>query len=133
MLARRDEAGSQFEEADKSRSKWLAEHLEEIDPAAILKALPAGAEIKVYDYDVIEFCEAHGAEIPIGPAVTVAAFCEASAKPWGKWSDSPDPDGCRSFVALTDAMELCGYEPPEAEQKLYQTCVDAIGKEDADE
>ncbi len=133
MLARRDEAGSQFEEADKSRSKWLAEHLEEIDPAAILKALPAGSEIEVYDYDVIEFCEAHGAEIPIGPAVTVAAFCEASAKPWDKLSDSPDPDGCRGFVALTDAMELCGYEPPEAEQKLYQLCADVIGKEDADE
>lgn len=133
MRALRDEAVSRYEEARESRAKWLAEHLSEIDPAAIVKALPNGAEIDVYDWDVNEFCEAYDADIPVGPAVTVAAFCALDDYPWSRNYDEPTQDKCRDFVALTDAMELCGYEPPEAEQKLYQMCVDAIGKEGDDE
>ena len=52
---------------------------------------------------------------------------------WPEGLRSPDPEACRLFVRLTNALELCGYEPPEAEQRLYQTCMDAIGKEDKDE
>ena len=92
-----------------------------------------GAEIDVYEYDVNEFCELHEVDLPMGPAVTIAAFCHLSGCPVGKWSREMIADNCRDFVALTDAMELCGYEPPEAEQRLYQTCVDAIGKEGKDE
>ena len=92
-----------------------------------------GAEIDVYEYDVNEFCELHEVDLPMGPAVTIAAFCHLSGCPVGRWSHEMIADRCRDFTALTDAMELCGYEPPEAEQKLYQMCVDVIGKEDGDE
>lgn len=128
-----DEAVAQFEEADASRSAWLAGHLEEIDPGTIVAAMPPGAEIDVYEYDVNEFCELHEVDLPMGPAVTIAAFCRLSRCPVGRWSREMIADSCRDFTALTDAMELCGYEPPEAEQKLYQKCADAIGKEDGDE
>lgn len=128
-----DEATARFEEADASRSAWLAEHLLEIDPVTIVAAMAPGAEIDVYEYDVNEFCELHEVDLPMGPAVTIAAFCHLSECPVGKWSREMIADNCRDFVALTDAMELCGYEPPEAEQRLYQMCVDAIGKEGEDE
>ncbi len=124
--ARKDEAAAQFEEARASRGKWLAEHLAEIDPADISKALPSGTEVDAYDWEVNSFCEAFGVELPIGPAVTVAAYCELDIAPWPKYGEEPRRDSCRDFVALTDAMELCGYEPPEAEQKLYQMAKDYL-------
>ena len=43
------------------------------------------------------------------------------------------PAWCQMFVKLTDALELKGYEPPEAEQRLYRMCADALGKGDGDE
>ena len=131
--AQADEAVAQFEEADASRSAWLAEHLGEIDPGTIVAAMAPGAEIDVYEYDVNEFCELHEVDLPMGPAVTIAAFCHLSGCPVDRFSREMIADSCRDFTALTDAMELCGYEPPVAEQRLYQVCVDAIGKEDGDE
>ena len=83
---------------------------------------------------MIGFAEAYEADIPIGPEVTIAAYCALTeSTPWPEGLRSPDPEACRLFVKLTDALEIKGYEPPEAEQRLYQMCVDAIGKEDGDE
>lgn len=128
-----DEAADQFEEADASRSAWLSEHLFEIEPEAIVKAMETGSQIYVYDSDVLDFCEEHNIDLPMGPAVTVAAFCSLNLCPVDTWRSEMNTGRCRDFTALTDAMELCGYEPPEAEQRLYQTCMDAIGKEGGDE
>lgn len=98
------------------------------------RLLPNGSELPVYADDVIDFAEAYEADIPIGPEVTVAAYCALTENaPWPTGSDAPDPEACSLFVKLTDALELKGYEPPEAEQRLYQMCVDAIGKEGGDE
>lgn len=132
--AERDTARRQWEEAYKSQGKWLAENITEVEPAYLVSLLPSGSELPVYAEDVLEFAEAFGADIPIGPEVTVAAFCALTeSSPWPEGLRAPDPEACRLFVKLTDALELKGYEPPEAEQKLYQMCVDAIGKEGDDE
>lgn len=132
--AERDTARRQWEEAYKSQGKWLAENITEVEPAYLVSLLPSGSELPVYAEDVLEFAEAFGADIPIGPEVTVAAFCALTeSSPWPEGLRAPDPEACRLFVKLTDALELKGYEPPEAEQRLYQMCVDAIGKEGKDE
>lgn len=132
--AEQDAARRQWEEAYAHRGEWLAEHLAEVEPAHLVSLLPSGSELPVYADDVLDFSEAFDALIPIGPAVTVAAFCALTeAPPWGRGLRRPDPEACRRFVALTDALELKGYEPPEAEQRLYQMCVEAIGKEGDDE
>lgn len=132
--AERDTARRQWEEAYKSQGKWLAENITEVEPAYLVSLLPSGSELPVYAEDVLEFAEAFGMDIPIGPEVTVAAFCALTeSSPWPEGLRSPDPEACRLFVALTDALELKGYEPPEAEQRLYQMCVDATGKEGTDE
>ena len=132
--AERDAAHRQWEEACESRDKWLAENLAEIEPGHLVGLLPNGSELPVYADDVIGFAEAYEADIPIGPEVTIAAYCALTeSEPWPEGLRSPDPEACRLFVALTDALELKGYEPPEAEQRLYQMAVDAIGKEDGDE
>lgn len=131
--AERDTARRQWEEAYKSQGKWLAENITEVEPAYLVSLLPSGSELPVYAEDVLEFAEAFGADIPIGPEVTVAAFCALTeSSPWPEGLRAPDPEACRLFVKLTDALELKGYEPPEAEQRLYQMCVDAIGKEKKD-
>lgn len=132
--AERDTARRQWEEAYKSQGKWLAENITEVEPAYLVSLLPSGSELPVYADDVIDFAEAFGVDIPIGPEVTVAAFCSLTeSSPWPEGLRAPDPEACRMFVKLTDALELKGYEPPEAEQRLYQMCVGAIGKEDGDE
>ena len=132
--AERDTARRQWEEAYKSQGKWLAENITEVEPAYLVSLLPSGSELPVYAEDVLEFAEAFGVDIPIGPEVTVAAFCALTeSSPWPEGLRTPDPEACRLFVKLTDALELKGYEPPEAEQRLYQMCVDAIGKEGKDE
>lgn len=132
--AERDTARRQWEEAYKSQGKWLAENITEVEPAYLVSLLPSGSELPVYAEDVLEFAEAFGADIPIGPEVTVAAFCALTeSSPWPEGLRAPDPEACRLFVKLTDALELKGYEPPEAEQRLYQMCVDATGKEDGNE
>ena len=132
--AERDAARRQWVDTYESRGEWLAGHLAEVEPARLVSLLPSGSEIPVYADDVLEFSEAFDALIPIGPAVTVAAFCALTEdSPWPSGSPAPDTEACRQFVKLTDALEIKGYEPPEAEQRLYQMCVDAIGKEGADE
>lgn len=96
--------------------------------------LPKGSELAVYADDVIDFAEAYGADIPTGPEVTVAAYCALTeCAPWVGDLHNLDPEACQMFVKLTDALELKGYEPPEAEQRLYRMCADALGKEDGDE
>ena len=105
-----------------------------MEPAHLVSLLPNGYELPVYADDVIDFAEAYEADIPIGPEVTIAAYCALTeSSPWPEGLRSPDPEACRLFVKLTDALELKGYEPPEAEQRLYQTCMDAIEKEGKDE
>lgn len=132
--AERDAAHRQWEEACGSRGKWLAGNLAEIEPGHLVGLLPNGSELPVYADDVIGFAEAYEADIPIGPEVTIAAYCALTeSTPWPEGLRSPDPEACRLFVKLTDALELKGYEPPEAEQRLYQTCMDAIEKEGQDE
>lgn len=132
--AEQDAAHRQWEEAYAHRGEWLAGHLAEVEPAYLVSLLPNGSELPVYADDVLDFSEAFDALIPIGPAVTVAAFCALTeAEPWGTGLRCPDPEACRRFVKLTDALELKGYEPPEAEQRLYQMCMDAIAKEESDE
>lgn len=132
--AERDTARRQWNETCKSRGEWLAGNLAEIEPGHLVGLLPNGSELPVYADDVIDFAEAYEADIPIGPEVTIAAYCALTEiSPWPEGLRSPDPEACRLFVRLTNALELCGYEPPEAEQRLYQTCMDAIGKEDKDE
>lgn len=132
--AERDAAHRQWLEAYESQGKWLAANLAEVEPANLVPLLPNGSELPVYADDVIDFAEAYEADIPIGPEVTIAAYCALTeSEPWPEGLRSPDPEACRLFVRLTDALELKGYEPPEAEQRLYQTCMDAIGKEGKDE
>ncbi len=132
--AERDAALQQWEEAYASRGEWLADHLAEVEPAHLVSLLPSGSELPVYADDVLDFSEAFDADIPIGPEVTIAAYCALTeSAPWPNSLRSPDPEACRLFVKTTDALEIKGYEPPEAEQRLYQMCVDAIGKEDGDE
>ena len=132
--AERDAAHGQWVETCESRGKWLAENLAEIEPGHLVGLLPNGSELPVYADDVIGFAEAYEADIPIGPEVTIAAYCALTeSRPWPEGLRSPDPEACRLFVKTTDALELKGYEPPEAEQRLYQMAVDAIGKEDGDE
>lgn len=132
--AERDAARRQWADTCGSRGKWLAENLAEIEPGHLVGLLPNGSELPVYADDVIGFAEAYEADIPIGPEVTIAAYCALTeSTPWPEGLSSPDPEACRLFVALTDALELKGYEPPEAEQRLYQMCVDATGKEDGNE
>ena len=132
--AERDAVRRQWEATCESQGEWLAANLAEIDPGHLVGLLPNGSELPVYADDVLEFADAFGADIPIGPEVTIAAYCALTeSTPWPEGLRSPDPEACRLFVKLTDALEIKGYEPPEAEQRLYQTCVDAIGKEDGDE
>ena len=86
------------------------------------------------DDDVIDFAEAYGADIPTGPEVTVAAYCALTeCAPWVGDLHNLDPEACQMFVKLTDALELKGYEPPEAEQRLYRMCAEALEKGDGDE
>lgn len=132
--AKLDAARAQLRETRESRGEWLAGNLAEIEPGYLVGLLPNGSELPVYADDVIDFAEAYGVDIPIGPEVTVAAYCALTeCAPWAGDLHNLDPEECRTFVALTDALELKGYEPPEAEQRLYQLCAEALEKEDGDE
>ena len=129
-----DAARAQLRETRESRGEWLAGNLAEIEPGYLVGLLPNGSELPVYADDVIDFAEAYGVDIPIGPEVTVAAYCALTeCAPWAGDLHNLDPEECRTFVALTDALELKGYEPPEAEQRLYRMCAEALEKEDGDE
>lgn len=132
--AERDAARRQWEETYKSQGKWLAENIAEVEPAYLVSLLPSDSELPVYANDVLEFVEAFEVDIPLGPEVTVAAFCALTeSSPWPEGLRDPDPEACRLLVKLTDALELKGYEPPEAEQRLYRMCADALEKGDGDE
>lgn len=131
MRAERDAAGVLFAKADAARGDWLAANLAEVSPDRLIGLLPSGAEVPVYSDEVLAFLDGHeDVDIPMGPEAAIAAFCAlAWREPWPAGSSAPDPDACAVFVALTDALEECGYEPPEAEQRLYQMAVDALGEE----
>ena len=132
--AERDTARRQWEETYKSQGKWLAENIAEVEPAYLVSLLPSGSELPVYANDVLEFVEAFEVDIPLGPEATVAAFCALTeSSPWPEGLRGPDPEACRLLVKLTDALERKGYEPPEAEQRLYRMCAEALEKGDGDE
>ena len=128
VRAERDLAIRQLAEADDARGDWLAANLSEVDPAKLLALLPAGAEVPVFADDVLAWLDGHEeVDIPWGPAHTIALYMALTEDaPWPDKADAPDPDACRRFAKVTDALELMGYEPPEAEQRLYQMCADVL-------
>ena len=125
-----------MDETKAVREEWLSEAiLGDLGQLAPLMELPGQCESPYWN--VINSMLSHLVDdLPKVPADAVNSYMGSSTAPWyenGRGAYEPEAGKCRKFVALTDAMELCGYEPPEAEQRLYQMCVDAIGKEGTDE
>lgn len=131
----RDEGTALWRNMTDSTGLWLAEHLAEADPAALIGALPGGTEIAVYDSDVLEFLDDHeDAELPIGPAAAIAAYMAMTPCPWVGWTTEPRFGCLRGGIALMDAMERMGWEPSEGDRRLREVCAAELeGKEEADE
>lgn len=128
VKAERDLAIRQLAEADDARGDWLAANISEVDGGKLLALLPSGTQVPVYADDVLAWLDGHEeVDVPWGPAETIAVYMAVTDDaPWPDKADTPDRDACAMFVKVTDALELMGYEPPEAEQRLYQMCTDVL-------
>lgn len=130
---RRDMVDPLWKETEGAREEWLAEHVLDGEEAlAPIVALGDWQADSPYWAGVWHAMKHLRDDWPRDREWAVMAF-NAHDRSILDWRGDIDAGSCRKFISLTDAMELCGYEPPEAEQRLYQMCVDAIGKEGKDE
>lgn len=115
--AARDQAKAEhdalYEICETTREQWIISNLED-DNEHLWELVDSSP----YVYRVSRFIERAELNIPKGPADTLNAYLDNRGNLYG-YHDDPHPDRCKTFIALTDAMEADGYEPPEEEQRLY--------------
>lgn len=101
-----------YEVCESAREQWILSHLEGNN-----EHLWELVDSSPYVYQVSRFIENNELDIPKGPADTLSAYLNNRGNLYGY--HAPHPGRCETFIALTDAMEADGYEPPEEEQRLY--------------
>lgn len=102
-----------YEVCKAAREVWIIAHLTEAN-----EHLWELVDSSPYAYNVSQFVERAELDMPKGPADTLYAYLCKQGDLYS-YHDHPHPDRCKTFIALTDAMEADGYEPPEDEQRLY--------------
>lgn len=109
-----------YEVAKESRAAFVAEHV--FDDMADMVELAGGES--PYGWEVKEFAEKHGIELPKGPAHVIRSYMMLETRPFD-WSGEFDRND-RRFVDLTDCLKSHGYEPPQEEVDLYNEVHDAL-------
>lgn len=115
-----------FEKTQNSRLAWFLEHwTEDLHPVRDL----LDDRMDAYSWQVKGFMELHGIQMPTSPAETARAFVQNEHR-----RPHAAPGYPRAFpgefMAFTDALKECGYEPCPEEVELYQMAADSL-EEDA--
>lgn len=122
---------ARYEKASEARAAFVAEHVNDD-----MHELVEEADESPYSWDVNQFAEKHGIELPVGPAHIIAAFATLDVTPWSWRNEYDEEDDMRKFIAITDCLKAHGYEPPQEEADLYDEVkeeLEAMEDSDGDE